>query len=220
MPPKKDEAKNSQEQREEPDLLDQLRELHMNAATELLQFRHRLNQMSDQFDGTPLAGMAGSAISDKPRPERGELMYQAVRLQLDFANQLITLGGKQAEAMLDRAQRVSSALTPTEQRPPVRLAGTFDPATRKVKATLHVYNARRQPATIRVLPSASAVHAPGDELKLAAEPPTIPARHNQAVEIQIDVPDPYEGGDVVEVDVDLSGLSLGRVQIRFNAGKP
>src|SRR5438552_797221 len=102
-------------------LSEELRRTSLRAAADLLEFTHRIKELGDQLDGTIFAGGEGSGMSKEERPRAGELVYEAVRLQLDVANHLLTLGQKQANLWIDRARRFGAVALPPERRAPLHL---------------------------------------------------------------------------------------------------
>lgn len=120
-----------------------LRGLSLKAATNSLDFTQRLRALRDAFDGTALAAGEGSAVSRGPRRRPGEVVYEAVRLQLMIADELITFGQSQAEFWIDRAQRLGEAMLPPTQRPRLRLSATAA-AGGNVAWSVHVFNAAHE----------------------------------------------------------------------------
>ncbi len=207
------------EPKQPPDLFDELRKLSLRASADLLSFKSRLNEIGDQFDGTPLAGGEGSGISNRPRPEPGELVYQVARMQLDLANHLLSLGNQHAELWVDRARRFATVVSKPERRAPVRLTAQPNPEESGVTwSPLHVYNARRETVTLRVRalgwlgPSGPIMMEPPT---LHVEPATMPPRSNIKAAIVLDeIPPHLDGGDhLIEAEVELDNTPIGRLAL-------
>jgi|SRR5581483_1706998 len=101
--------------------LEALRAVSLQAAADALELTQRAKALREEFDGTPLAGAEGSSVADAPRQRPGEIVYEALRLQMQLASQLLTLGHKQADFWLDRARRAGAAVLPRDRMPPTRL---------------------------------------------------------------------------------------------------
>lgn len=124
-----------------------LRAVSMRAAVDALAFKRRVQVLRDAFDGTVLQGADGSAVSRASRRRPGEVLYEAVKLQLQIANELMDFGQSQVDFWLDRAQRVSAASLPKDQRPALRLAATCA-AGATVTWRVFVFNAAHEPRAV------------------------------------------------------------------------
>jgi hypothetical protein len=130
-------------------LTEALRAMSMRAAVDALDLSTRMKAIRDRFDGTMLAVGDSSEVSAAPRKEPGEVVYEAVKMHLQVANELMTFGQRQADFWLDRFQRLGTSVLPREQRPPVRLTCTVrsgEAATWR----LFVYNAAHERREVRV----------------------------------------------------------------------
>jgi hypothetical protein len=128
-------------------LQDILREMSLKTAADALSFKHRLAKVRDGFDGTVIAGADISSVSREAQPRPGEVVYEAVKLQLEIASQIIDFGQRQADFWLDRLQRAGTSMLPPEQRPRLRIAQSCK-ADDKVRWKLHVYNASQEPRDV------------------------------------------------------------------------
>lgn len=132
-------------------LQEALRALSLRATADALELVQRLKGLRDQFDGTALAGGDSSGVSAEPRRQPGEVVYEAVRLNLQIANEIMTFGQRQADFWLDRLQRTGVAMLPREQRPAVRVACAARDDDRPLAWTLYVFNAAHEPRSVRLV---------------------------------------------------------------------
>jgi len=189
------------------DLMEILRKLSLRAAADLLELKHRMNDLGDSFDGTPLAGGEGSSVSREPRQRPGELVYEATRLHLQMAGDLLSLGHKYADFWLDRARRFGSVLRP--EHVPARFetrARQSDP--KAAWSHIHVYNARRHEVVLQLRPVGPVPSG------FAIVPTTIPPQASAEVAVELAPLSALTvGKHLFELEVGMSGLSIGRLQL-------
>lgn len=202
-------------------LQEALRSLSMEAAVGALEFSHRVKRLSDQFDGTALSVGASSGISDRAHKAPGEVIYEAVKLHLQIASELMTFGQKQADFVLDRVQRMGVSMLPKEQRPAVRLnceRTATDPSAPTWK--LFVFNAAHEPRAVSLVGR----WREGEKPEWSGENDLIvPPRTQRAVEVTHPLTEALKapGLHVAEVEVFMQsagvsatpGLSVGRLEL-------
>ncbi len=132
-------------------ILDTLRSLSLRAAVDLFALADRLKELRDSADGTPLAGSEGSGIASAPRPDGREIAFDFLKLHLDLAGQLMSLGERQTDLVFDRLRRLGVAASPESRRPVLAVACT---AARGVRGrwSVFVYNAGREAQEIELRP--------------------------------------------------------------------
>jgi hypothetical protein len=148
--PKVEPQKTAKTPKKKPDpVAESLRALSMRAAVDALAFKSRIQSLRDGFDGTVLQGTEGSGVSRSSRRRPGEVLYEAVKLQLQIANEVLNFGQSQADFWLDRVQRMGVAALPRDQRPGLRLTASArvgDEATWR----LFVFNASHEPRVVEL----------------------------------------------------------------------
>jgi hypothetical protein len=121
----------------------------MRAAVDLISFADKLAGLGRDLDLTPLAGGEGSGVSNRSRPKAGEVAYEAARMQLEFASQLMTIGERYADLFLDRTRRFGAAMSPPDRQPAVRLSCKASPAC-DPEWQLFIYNAAPEPRSMEL----------------------------------------------------------------------
>lgn len=126
-----------------------LRALSSRFAVDMMELTRKVQAMRDGFDGTVLAGGNNSAVSPEKRRQPGTLVYDAVRANLQIANELMTLGQSQADYWLDRFQRLGQTALPSEKRPRIRRTCTAAPGGEPTWS-FYVFNAAREARVVWV----------------------------------------------------------------------
>jgi hypothetical protein len=132
-------------------ILDTLRSLSLRAAVDLFAFADRLKELRDSVDGTPFAGSEGSGIASGPRPDGREIAFDFLKLHLDLAGQLMSLGERQTDLVFDRLRRLGAATSPEGRRPVLAVSCSGAPGE-PGRWPVFVYNAGREVREIELRP--------------------------------------------------------------------
>lgn len=198
-------------------LLDQLQTLSTRAAADFFQFLDRVNQARDAADGTAFSGGDNSGVSKDPRPVAGELLFDLVKLQLDTAERLLSLGHKQADLLFDRAQRAASPFVPVDRRIVTLTADTK--AKRAAHWEVYVQNAAHRARRIELTPETGWREVDGDvevaPCGATIPSPQVPARGERKVEIVQEPLEELEAGKTyrAEVSVVLERRTISLIEL-------
>lgn len=187
------------------------RAVSMRAAVDALAFKRRLQALADGFDGTALHGGESSGVSRAPRQRPGEVLYEAVKLQLSIANELLDFGQSQVDFWVDQLQRMGTSALPRAQRP-VTHVETAAPRGGEAVWELYVYNAAHEPREVslkgkwKVTPPDA---APAWQDPAWERPFVVPAQAEKLLRVTHAVPDGFVVGKTYRA----------RVKVRLGAGK-
>ncbi len=203
-------------------LVEALRRLSLDAATGLVRFSQRLEEIRDRFDGTPLAGGEGSGVSREARPRPGDLLREALEAQIKLAGQLMAMGERHADLWADRASRAAAAASPGGR--PLTLEST-NPDTPAWQA--FIYNAASERRRVRLEPQGAwtrsddaACTYPGTVLIPDPDHATVGARADKQVGLALAEPGArdwpagtYRARFTVWLDGERNCTSLGHLDL-------
>jgi hypothetical protein len=202
-------------------ILDALRSLSMRAAADFLSFVHKVKEAGDGIDGTTLSGGEGSSVSARPRPGAGEFAYEAIRLHLAIASQILTLGERHADLWLDRALRFGAVAAPGKAKPAIRLVSKVSDQ-RSPSWKLFIYNAGREARTVHLVTHGGWSKG-GTSTSIDCPPQfrsgdgTIPPRTDQEVDLTLgkgwEAKLAEPGTYVLFVEVQLRDRGIGRLEL-------
>lgn len=188
------------------------RAVSMRAAVDALAFKRRLQALRDGFDGTALHGAESSGVSRAPRQRPGEVLYEAVKLQLSIANELLDFGQSQVDFWVDQLQRAGMSALPRKQRP-VTLVEATASRGQDVVWEFYVYNAAHEPREVslsgRWKLDPAIGKAPSWQGALSSKPFVVAAQAEKLLRVSHPLPPGFEVGERYRA----------RVKVQLGAGK-